>query len=99
MADAYLDAKLLMDVLSQVLGGVDATVLATRAAKGEHQAREATLDIAAHVGIGQLIDRVEESEDLAIVLKKSDDGFVEARQLLVRLIASGIVLLSFLMWR
>ena len=37
MADTHLDAKLLVDVLGQVLGRVDGAVLATRTAEGEHQ--------------------------------------------------------------
>lgn len=91
VTDAYLDAKLLMDVLGQMLGGVDAAVLTAGAAEGEHQTGEATLDIATHMGIGELIDGVEEGEDLAVVLKEADDGFVESRQLLVRLITTGVV--------
>jgi len=37
MTDADLNAKLLMDMLGQVLGTIDRTVLATRTTKAEHQ--------------------------------------------------------------
>ena len=58
MADANLDAELLMDMLGQVLRTIDRAVLATRTAKAEHQRGKATLDIAAYMSIRQLIDAV-----------------------------------------
>jgi len=91
MADADLDAELLVDMLCQMLGGIDGAVLTTRTSEAEHQRGEATLDIAAHVGIGQFIDRVKERQDFAVVLQEADDWLVESRQLLVRFIASGVV--------
>ena len=51
MTDAHLYAKLLMDMLGQVLSTIDRAVLSARTAKTEHQRRKATLDIAAHMGI------------------------------------------------
>ena len=56
MTDAHLDTKLLVDMLGKVLRTIDRTVLATRTTKAEHQTGEATLDITAHMGIGQFID-------------------------------------------
>ena len=91
MADANLDAELLMDMLSQVLGTIYGTMLTASTAKTEHQRCEATLDITAHMGISQFIYRVEESQDFPIVFKESDDGLVKARQLFIGLVASGIV--------
>ena len=58
MTYAHLDTELLVDMLSQVLGTIDGTMLTTRTAKAEHQRCEATLDVATHMGIGQLIDTV-----------------------------------------
>jgi hypothetical protein len=37
VTDANLNAELLMDMLCQVLGTIDATMLAARTAKTEHQ--------------------------------------------------------------
>ncbi len=68
MTDAHLDTEFIVDMLSQMLGTIDRTVLTTRTAKAEHQRREATLDVAAHMGIGQFIDTVEKGQYLAIVL-------------------------------
>ena len=56
VADAHLDAELIMDVLSEMLGRVDRTVLTTRTAEREHQRGESTLDIPAHMGIGTFIN-------------------------------------------
>ena len=91
MADAHLDAKLLMDVLCQMLGRIDGAMLASRATKGEHQRGEAALDISAHMSIGEFINRIEEGEYLTIVLQKSDDRIVQARQFLVWFIATWVV--------
>ena len=45
-------------MLSQMLGGIDAAVLTTSTAEGEHQTRKASLDITAYMGIGEFIDRI-----------------------------------------
>lgn len=44
-----------------------------------------------YVGIGQLVDAVEESEYLAIILKETDDRLVKSGKFLIRLIAPRIV--------
>lgn len=54
--DMYLHTKFLTDMLGQVLGTVDAAVLAAGAAEAEHQTGESPLDIAGHMMVGQLID-------------------------------------------
>ena len=82
MADAYLDAKLLVDMLGQVLGRIDTAMLTTRAAKREHQRRKATLDITTHMGIGQFVDTVKEGQNFAVILQETDDRFIQSRQLL-----------------
>lgn len=68
MADAHLYAKLLMDMLSQVLGRIDAAMLTARTSEREHQRCKATLDISTHMGICQFIDTIEEREYLSIIL-------------------------------
>lgn len=80
-----------VQVFCQVLCAVHRAVLPAGASKGKHEVREATLEIAFYVGIGQSIDRVEERQDLPVLFQEADDRFVQARQLLVRLIAPGVV--------
>ena len=65
VTDAHLDAKFLVDMLCQVLGGIDAAMLTAGATETEHQRGETTLDITAHMGISQLIHGVEERQDLS----------------------------------
>ncbi len=91
MRDMNLDAELLVEMLSEMLGTVDGAVLTTCAAEAEHQMGEATLDIACHMLVGKGVDMIEEFENLAIVLQEADDWLVEPRELLVRLIATGVM--------
>ena len=91
MTDAHLDAKLLMDMFGQMLCTIDRTVLTTRTAKAEHQTSEATLDITTYMGVGQLIDAIQERQYLTIVLQETDNGFVQTCQLLIRLITARVV--------
>ena len=91
MVHMHLHAKLLMDVLGQVLRTIDAAMLATRASEAEHQTGETALDVAQNVGIGQLIHALEEGEYLSVILQKADDGFVQSGLVLVRLVSAGVV--------
>ena len=91
VADADLDAELLVDMFGEMLGGVDTAVLTTSATETEHQGGETALDITAHVGISEFIDAVEEGEDLTVVFEEADDRLVEARHLLIGLIAAWVV--------
>ena len=87
----YLNAELLMDMFGQMLGAIDGTVLTAGAAEAEHEGGEAALQVAGYVGIGELVDAVEEGDDFAVVLVESDDGLVESCQFLVGLVAPGVV--------
>ena len=91
MADAHLYTEFLMNMFSQVLGRIDTSVLTTRAAKREHQRRKTALDITTHMGIGQFVDTIKEGQDLAVILQETDDRFIQSRQLLIRLITSGVM--------
>ena len=91
MKNMHLDAELLTDMLGQVLGAVDAAVLSARATEAEHQTGEASLDVAGHVMVGQLIDGFEEIKNLTTVFQESNHRFVKSREFLVGLIAAGVV--------
>ena len=91
MTQTHLYAKLLMKMLSKVLGTIDAAMLSARTAEGEHQRREATLNVSGDMGIGQFIDAVKERQNLAVVLQKADDRLVESRHVFVFLITPGVV--------
>ena len=89
--EAYLDAKLLVEVGSEVLGTIYRTVLPAGAAEGEHEVGEAPFDVPPAMGIGKMIDGIEESKDFTVVLKELDYSFVHSRQLFVGLVTSGIM--------
>ena len=86
-----LDAEFLVYVLGKVLRAVDGAVLASCAPEAEHQVGEATLDVAAYMLVGEGVHIVKKFQYLAVVLKESYHGLVKASQLLVWLIASGVV--------
>lgn len=91
MNDTNLYSKLIVDVFGQMLSAVDTTVLTACTAEREHKRREAALNVTTHMSVGQPVDALEERENLAIILKETDDGFVKSRKLLVRLITPGVV--------
>jgi hypothetical protein len=76
MTYLYLNAKLIMDMLCQMLSGIHTTVLSARTTEREHQTRKATLDITTHMGISEFIDGIKEGQYLTIILQKADDRLV-----------------------
>ena len=91
MNDANFNAEFLMYMLSQMLGTIHRAMLPSSTSEREHERGKATLDIAGHMGVCQPVDTLEEGEYLAIVLQKADDGLVESCELLVWLVAPGVV--------
>ena len=91
MADAHLDTEFLMDMLCQMLGGIDGAMLTARTTEAEHERGKATLDVAAHMVVSQFIDGVEEGQNLAIVFQESDNGLIQTRQLLIGLVTTRVV--------
>ena len=61
VAEFDADAVFLVEVLGQMLGGIDAAMLAARAAEREHETGESALDVSLYVGIGQSVHGFEES--------------------------------------
>ena len=92
MTEAHLYLReALMQMLCQMLGCIDRPVLTACATKGKHERGEATLDVAADMGIGQRIDVVQKREYFTIILQELLHRVVKASQLLILLIATGIV--------
>ena len=91
MDDADLYSKPLVNVLSKMLGRIDAAMLAARAAEAKHQMRETALHIACHMMVGQSVNRVQKAKDLTVVLKKTDNGLVKCGKFFVRLISPRVV--------
>ena len=91
MDDAHLDTKLFIYMFGQMLRRIYAAVLSASASETEHKACKSALDVTAYVGVGQLVNAVKERKYFAVVLKKAYYRLVKACQLLVRLVAPGVV--------
>ena len=76
VAYSHFYAKLFMDVLGQMLGAINTSVLSSRTSEAEHKAGESALDIPLDVSVGKFVDTVQEEQNLAIVLKETDDRLV-----------------------
>ena len=86
-----LYSEFLVDMLCKMLGAIHGAVLTAGASEGEHKTGEASLDITCHMGIGKLVNGIEEGEDFSVVFKETDYWLIQASVLLVRLITSRVV--------
>lgn len=91
MDNLYLNAKLLVEMLPQVLGTIDAAMLSAGAAETEHQMGKTALDITGRMLVGQSIDVVEKLQYLPVVFEKPDDRLIEAGEFFVGFVSSGIM--------
>ena len=91
MTEADLNTEPLVEVFGQMLGTIDAAVLPSRTAEGEHERGEASVEVSLYVKVGQPIDAVEESEYFSVLFQEIDDGTVEPSQLLVGGVTAGVV--------
>ena len=91
MTYPYFYAELRMQMLGQMLGGIDAAVTAARTSESKHQVGKTASEVTRHMGIRQFVDAVQERQNLSVLFQKTDNGFVQARQGFVRFISSGIV--------
>lgn len=80
-----------VNMLCKVLRRIYRTVLSAGAPEAEHQRREAALYVSLDMMLGKLIHRFEKFKNLTVILKESYHWLVKSRQLLVWLIASGIM--------
>ena len=84
-------SEFLVDMLCKMLGAVHGAVLTACASEREHKTGEASLDISCYVGIGKLVNGIEEGEDFSVVFKETDYWLIQACEFLVRLITSRVV--------
>ena len=86
-----LYSEFLVDMLCKMLGTIHGAVLTACASEREHKTGEASLDISCYVGIGKLVNRIEEGEDFSVIFKETDYWLIQACELLVRLVTSRVV--------
>lgn len=91
MRQLHLHAIFLVQVMGQMLGTIYRTVLPASASEGEHEVGESAFEVTLHMGIGQLIDTVEECQYFSIVFQEVNYRLVESCKFLVRFVAAGVV--------
>ena len=91
MRNPNLHPELLVDMLCKVLGAIHGAVLTACASEREHKTGEASLDITCYVGVGKLVNGIEEGEDFSVIFKETDYWLIQACELLVRLVTSRVV--------
>ena len=91
MRNPNLHPELLVDMLCKMLGTIYGAVLTACASEREHKTGEASLDITCYVGIGKLVNGIEEGEDFSVIFKETDYWLIQACELLVRLVTSRVV--------
>ena len=86
-----LNAKLSVQVFSQMLGRINGAVLAARASETDRQIGKATFHVALDGNVDQSIDVLQESYDFTIVFEEADDRFVQSRERFVAFVFTGVV--------
>lgn len=81
----------LVQVGSEMFGTIDGAVLPTGTTEGDLEVRKIPFDESLHMMIDECIDGLEESEDLAILFQKIDDGLIQSGHLFVLIVFTGIV--------
>ena len=85
------DVIFLFEVLGQVLGTIDRTVLTAGTTESDLQVGEIALNEPLHMMVDKGIDGAEEGEYLAVRFEEVDDGLVQAREGLVLLVLAGVM--------
>lgn len=85
------DSVFLVEVLSQMFGTIDGTMLTAGTAEGDLEVGEVALDETLDMMIHKGIDGVQEGEDLAVLLEEVDDGLIESGEGLVLLVFARVV--------
>jgi hypothetical protein len=82
---------LLCKMLRKMLCAIDRTMLAAGTAEGHHQTCKPTPGICLHMRINDAIDMLQESQNLPILLQKTDYRFILACQGFIRSISARIM--------
>ena len=86
-----LDIIFLFEMLREMLGTIDRTMLPTRATESYLEVREVTFDEARRMMIDEGINGLQESQYLAVLLQKINDRLVQSGEGLVFVVLTGIM--------
>ena len=85
------DMVFLLQMLRQMFGAIDGSVLASRTAESHLQMFKTALDKPLYMMIHEGIDRLKERENLAVLLQKIYHRLIQTRQGFVFVILTGIM--------
>ena len=91
MDEMDADGVFFLEVLRQMFGTIDGTVLPSCTTEGDLEIVEVPFDEPLHMMVDEGIDGVEEGEDLAVLLEEVDDGLVKPREGLVGVVLTGVM--------
>ncbi len=91
MDHLHLYAKLVMDMLCQMLSTIYTSVLPSSTPETKHQTGETTLDIPVYMMIGYFIYTVKESKNLSVIFQESNYRLIKSGELFIRFITAGIM--------
>ena len=85
------DVIFLLQVLCQMFGAIDRTVLSARTTESDLQMREIAFYKSLHMMVNQLIYSIQEGQYFAVRFEEVDDGLVQAREGLVLLVLTRVM--------
>ena len=85
------DMVFLLQMLRHMFGAIDGSVLSSRTAESHLQMFKTALDKPLYMMIHEGIDRLEESEDLSVLLQKIYHRLIQPRQGFVFVILTGVM--------
>lgn len=91
MDEMDADGVFVLEVLRQMLGAIDRTMLPTGTAESDLQVAETALQEPLHMVVHQFIHRLQECEDLAVFLQKIYHRLIKPRQGFIFLVLTGIM--------
>lgn len=79
------------EMLRQMLGTIDRTMLTACATERDLQMFKTAFDKALHMMINETIDRIQECKNLAVLLEKINHRLIQSRQGFILLIFAGVM--------
>ena len=89
--EVYPDTELGMNMFRHVLGGVDRTVLASRATEANHQVGESPVHIAFDGSVHNFVSMLQEAGNLSVFFEEADHRFVQSGKMVVTFVLAGVV--------
>ena len=91
MNEMNMDAVFLFEVLCQMFGAIDRTVLSARTTESDLQVGEIALDEPLHMMVNQLIYSIQEGQYFTVLLQKVYDRLILTRHMFVRFVLTGVM--------